>query len=163
MVFVEILRVAIRNRVPRDPALDIVVNLQRADNVIKGLILRIIDLDVYGFTKLVLERFRAALLHLRFSKGLLVPCLFGIFVVEVLAHGIYIAALQTLLPEKLGHLIKVALITPIRLAVLHIAVANEKVCVDVIGVGVYREQHLIALRVGILLRKLPRYLKRGGI
>lgn len=65
--------------------------------------------------------------------------------------------------EELGHLIKIALTAAIRLAVLRVAVAYEKMCVDVFCVGMNGEQHLIPFRVRVHLRKLPCDPIRGSI
>lgn len=116
-----------------------------ADNIFKGAVARIVKLDPNRLAQLVLEGFRAAFFHLRFSKCLLIPNDFGIFVVEILAHGIQKTVFDALLPEILRHFIKVALITSVGFSVLYIAIADKKMCVDVIGIGVNREQHLIAL------------------
>lgn len=100
---------AIRDRVPRYSALDIVMFFECADNILKGVVSRISKLDLNRLAKLVLKGFRAALFHLRLGKRLHIPNLIGIFIVEVFAHRIQKTVLCTLLSEILGHFIKVAL------------------------------------------------------
>lgn len=118
---------------------------ERADNIFKGAIARVGDLDLYRLAQFVLEALRAAFLHLRFRKCFLVPNCFGIMIVKILTHRTRKTVLDTLLSKILGHLVKVALVASVRQSVLHIAVADKKMRVDVIGVGVDGKQDFVAL------------------
>lgn len=127
------------NSVSRHAALDIIMVFESADNIFKGAVSRIGKLYLNYLAKLVLERFRAAFFHLRFGKCLFIPNSFGIVIVKILPRGTCKTVLDALLPEILGHLIKVALIAAVGSAVHHIAITEKKMCVDVIGVGVNSE------------------------
>ena len=69
--------------------------------------------------------------------------------------------LQTFLSEIFRHLIKIMLTAPIRLARLHIAVAYEKMRVNMVGIYMHRKKHLVTLAVNKMLREILRYFKRG--
>lgn len=154
---------AVRNCTPRHSALDVVMFFECADNIVKGAVARIGKLDPNCLAQLVLEGVCAAFLHLRFGKCLLIPNLVGIFVVEILAHGIQKTVFDTLLPEILRHFIKVALIAAVGFAVLHIAIADKKMRVNVIGIGVDGKQDFVAFLVSKFFGKLPRYPICGHI
>lgn len=68
-----------------------------------------------------------------------------------------------MLPEILGHFVKVALTAAIGFSILHIAIADKKMRVDMIGIGVDGEQHFIALGICVPFRKIFRYLIRGYV
>ena len=69
--------------------------------------------------------------------------------------------LQAFLPKIFRHLIKIMLAPAIRLSRFHIAVADKKMHMNVVGISMHRKQHFVAIAVNKMLRKIPRYLKRG--
>lgn len=71
--------------------------------------------------------------------------------------------LQAFLPEILRHLIQIMLATPIRLSRIHVAVAYQKMHMDMVGIGMHCEQHLKALTVYKMFREILRYLKGSFI
>ena len=62
--------------------------------------------------------------------------------------------LQTLLPEILRHLIQVMLTSPIRLARIHIAIAYEKMSMDMISIGMHSEQHFKTFAMNKVLSEI---------
>ena len=134
-----------------------------ANNIFKGAVSRIGKLYLNYLAKLVLERFRAAFFHLRFRKCFLIPNSFGIVIIEIISHGTRKTVPDTLLTEILRHLIKITLIAAISSAVHHITVADKKMRVDVIGVGVNGKQNFIAFLVSEFLRKISRNLICGYV
>ena len=126
-----------------------------SDNIIKSLVVRFGKLNLNNLPKLVLECFRTTLLHLLFRKGFPVTLIIQIVIVEIITDGIYKSTLQALFAEELGHLIQITLISAVGLARVEIAVADKKMCVDMLTVCMHRKQNFKALVVHKLFRKIP--------
>ena len=68
--------------------------------------------------------------------------------------------MPALLPEEFRHFIKVVLAAAIRFSGFHIAIGNEEMNVNMLGVRMHREHHLVAFAVNEMLREFLRYLER---
>ncbi len=116
-------------------------------------------LNSYYLTQLVLEALRTALFHLRLTESQLVLLTLHVMIIEIVPNRMCETMLQALLPEVFRHFIQITLTAPIRLARLHVAITDEKMHMNMVGVGMHREQHLEALAVYEMLREILRDLE----
>jgi len=124
------------------------------NNIIESAVIGVSYFYLDYFTQLVLEALRTALFHLRFSECQPVFLPRHIVIIEAVPNRMCKPMLQAFLPEILRHLIKIMLTAPIRLARLHVAITDEKMHMNMIGICMHREKHLKTLAMNKVLRKI---------
>lgn len=149
-VFVSVFRVTVRNRIPRDATLDVVMLFQGSNNVLKCSVIRVCYLAVDSFTKLRFKGFLALFRYLPLCESLLD----GLTGIEIFPNGFPKICPLALFTEITRHLIEITPSTAKRFTRFTIDIPDNKMRVDMVTVDVYGEKHVVSLFMKKLLRKL---------